>query len=85
MTYKEDKHNQAKSDMLAEFNRAITDAEDGRKAAAQPADHAAAAAREISGGKAAGAGTGPADATQAPAGTAGHTAGAADDCARVIP
>jgi hypothetical protein len=79
MTYKEDKHNQAKSDMLGEFNRAITDAEDLRKAALQPADDAAAAAREISGGKAAGAGTGPADATQAPAGTSGHAADAAGD------
>jgi hypothetical protein len=32
MTYKEDQHNQAKSDMLGEFNKAILDAEDLRKA-----------------------------------------------------
>ena len=32
MTYKEDQHNQAKSDMLGEFNKAILDAENLRKA-----------------------------------------------------
>jgi hypothetical protein len=32
MNYTEDKHNQAKSDMLGEFNKAILDAEDLRKA-----------------------------------------------------
>lgn len=31
MTYAEDKHRQAKSDMLGEFNKAILDAEDRRK------------------------------------------------------
>jgi hypothetical protein len=32
MTHTEDKHNQAKSDMLGEFNKAILDAEDLLKA-----------------------------------------------------
>lgn len=32
MNYTADKHNQAKSDMLGEFNKAILDAEDLRKA-----------------------------------------------------
>ena len=32
MTYQEDQHNQAKSAMLGEFNKAILDAENLRKA-----------------------------------------------------
>ena len=46
MTYKEDQHNQAKSDMLGEFNKAIADAEELRKAATGTADDGSAAARE---------------------------------------
>ena len=46
MTYKEDQHNQAKSDMLGEFNKAILDAEERRKAATEAADDGSAAARE---------------------------------------
>ena len=38
MTYKEDQHNQAKSDMLGEFNKAILDAEDLRKAETEASD-----------------------------------------------
>jgi hypothetical protein len=38
MTHTEDKHNQAKSDMLGEFNKAILDAEERRKAATKVPD-----------------------------------------------
>lgn len=46
MGYTEDKHNQAKSDMLGEFNKALLDAEDLRKAAAEVPDAAPDTARE---------------------------------------
>lgn len=79
MTYKEDKHNQAKSDMLGEFNKAILEAEDLRKAAAEVSDAASAAARESLEKKPGSAGTDPAGASQATVGTAGKTADAPDD------
>jgi hypothetical protein len=46
MTYQEDQHNQAKSDMLGEFNRAILDAENLRKAQTEVSDASSAAAQE---------------------------------------
>ena len=47
MTYTEDKHNQAKSDMLGEFNKALLDAENRRKTATEVPDVAPAALPSI--------------------------------------
>jgi hypothetical protein len=46
MTYREDQHNQAKSDMLGEFNKAILDAEDLRKAETEVSDDVSAATKK---------------------------------------
>jgi hypothetical protein len=48
MSYTEDGYNQAKSDMLGDLNKAITDAADLRKSETEAADDAVAAAREAS-------------------------------------
>ncbi len=46
MGYTADEHNQAKSDMLGELNKAIADAEELRKPATEVADEGPAAAQE---------------------------------------
>jgi hypothetical protein len=85
MTYTEDRHNQAKSDMLGEFNKAILDAEDLHKVATEFTDVTPAAARESLVEKPGTAGSGPADASRAAVGAEANTADAAGDCVRDIP
>jgi hypothetical protein len=74
MSYTEDGYNQAKSDMLGDLNKAITDAADLRKSETPAADDAVAAARETSVEVPAGTGAVPAGVLEALAGKAGKTA-----------
>jgi hypothetical protein len=71
-----DKHNRAKSDMLGEFNKAITGAQGLRQAETGVSDDDSGAARETSEEKPGSGVPGPAGAIQAPVRTAVETADA---------
>jgi hypothetical protein len=81
MTYQEDQHNQAKSDMLGEFNKAILDAEKRRKAATEAAGDDSAAARENAQATTESHGSNPAGATA----VGPEAADTARNCVRHVP
>jgi hypothetical protein len=74
MSYTVDGYNRAKSGMLGDLNKALTDAADLRKSETQAADDALAAARETSVEEPASTGAVPGGVPGTPAGTAGKTA-----------
>lgn len=85
MSYTVDGHNRAKSKMLSEFDKAISDAAELREAATEVSGESVAVARAKCEEKSGSAGARPADASQAAVETAGETAAVADDCVHDSP